>query len=229
MAMDKFGTVVVTGAKQGIGRACVTRFLYMDMNVVGLDIQEPGVFEKYMQNNPEYHYKYHQCDVRDFNSLPDIADVAILVNNAGVQEHDCIDINLRGLMNTTKKYGLQPNIHSIVNMASVSAHNGCEFPEYVASKGGVLAYTIWTAKEIAKWGATCNSLSFGGVYTDLNKPVIEDNDKWRRIMDMTPLNKWVTPEECAKWVWFLTMVNKSMSGQDIIVDNMETRNNQFVW
>lgn len=223
------GTVVVTGAKQGIGQACVSKFLSMDMNVIGLDIQESGVFEEHMQTNQAYQYRYYQCDVRDFNSLPDIADVSILINNAGVQEHDCIETNLRGLMNTTKKYGLQPNICSIINMASVSAHNGCEFPEYVASKGGVLSYTIWTAKEIAKWGATCNSLSFGGVYTDLNKPVIDDIDKWRKIMNMTPLRKWATPEECAEWVWFLTMVNRSMSGQDIIVDNMETRNNQFVW
>ena len=59
-------------------------------------------------------------------------------------------------------------------IGSASGHNGSEFPEYVASKGGVLSYTKNVALRVAKYGATCNSLDFGGVLTELNKPVMED-------------------------------------------------------
>jgi len=107
-------------------------------------------------------------------------------------------------------------------MASVSA-------QYVASKGGVLAYTKWTANEIAKYGATCNSLSFGGVITDLNKPVLDDEDKWNKIMDVTPLKKWATAEEAAEWTYFISVNNKSMTSQDVIIDNGESSFTQFVW
>ena len=82
---------------------------------------------------------------------------------------------------------------------------------------------------MAKYGATCNSLSFGGVLTELNRPVTEDAASWNTIMSMTPLKKWMTSYECAEWIYFVSVVNKSMSGQDIIIDNLETLNHQFVW
>ena len=46
---------------------------------------------------------------------------------------------------------------------------------------------------------------------------------------MTKLGKWMTPEECAEWVYFLTVMNKSCTAQDIVVDNGELFNHTFVW
>ena len=56
----------------------------------------------------------------------------------------------------------------MLNVCSTSAHNGAEFPEYCASKGGLLAYTKHLAMRIAQYGATCNSISPGGVITPMN-------------------------------------------------------------
>lgn len=53
-------------------------------------------------------------------------------------------------------------------IGSASGHTGSEFPEYAASKGGVLAYAKNVAMRIAPYQATCNSLDFGGVMTELN-------------------------------------------------------------
>ena len=106
---------------------------------------------------------------------------------------------------------------------------GTDFPQYVASKGGVVAYTKWVAKDIAKYGATCNSLSFGGVLTEANKPVTDNPELWNQVMDLTPLQHWATVEEVAEWVFFFTTVNKSCSGQDIIIDSLESLNGVFVW
>lgn len=224
--------VVVTGASNGIGYAATKKFLLEGYFVYGIDLVA-SVIEQDADISPDATDNYHHyiADVADSAALPDVEDVAILVNNAGVQntEHD-IQTNLVGLINTTEKYALQnEHIKSVVNLASVSAHNGAEFGEYVASKGGVLSYTVWTAKQLAKYGATCNSLSFGGVVTDLNKSVIEDETLWNQIMDMTPMRKWATPEECADWIYFLSAINHSCSGQDIIVDNLEMLNHTFVW
>ena len=73
--------------------------------------------------------------------LPDIDGVEILINNAGTQNEDDIDINLKALIYITEKYGVQPRIRSVLNIGSASAHTGSEFPEYCASKGGIIAYT----------------------------------------------------------------------------------------
>lgn len=220
-------TVLITGSSKGIGLATAELFLKLSTqfcyDVVGLDVRDCPITLK-----DNKHYTHYVCDVR--GELPDIENVNILINNAGVQNsgHD-IDINLKGTINCTEKYGMQSDIRAIVNVASVSAHNGAEFPEYCASKGGMLAYTVNTAKRVAKFNATCNSISPGGVLTYLNSQVMDDNAKWTAIMDETPLRKWATAQEIAEWIYFVSVINHSMTGQDIIIDNGEMVNHNFIW
>ena len=129
----------------------------------------------------------------------------------------------------TEKYALRPGIKSVVNIVSVSAHNGAEFPRYAASKGGLLTYTRWTAQEIAKYGAVCNSVSPGGVITSSNNHIIQSEELYKRVCDETLLSKWATPEEIAEWVYFMAAVNRSATAQDIVIDNGEMAKFNFVW
>ena len=108
-------------------------------------------------------------------------------------------------------------------------HTGAEFPEYTASKGGVLAYTKNVALRIAPYGGTCNSLDFGGVLTELNLPVTEDQKLWDQIMELTPLKRWMTVEEAADWAYFMTVTNRFCTGQNILIDGLEAGNAHFVW
>ena len=172
---------------------------------------------------------HYVCDIRDYDNLPQVDDVEVLINNAGTQNEDDIDINLKALIHITEKYGLQENIKSILNIGSASAHTGSEFPEYCASKGGILAYTKNVALRVSAYGATCNSLDPGGVLTPLNDCVINDSALWQQIMDQTPLKRWATPEEIAQWAYFLTVTNTFCTGQSIVVDGGESINLHFVW
>ena len=98
------------------------------------------------------------------------------------------------------------------------------------SKAGVVGYMKNTAVRLAKYGAVVNAISPGGVLTDSNRPVTEDPELWARIMEATPLKKWLTEDELAEWVWFLTADNRSASGIDVLVDNGELAlNSTFVW
>ena len=213
--------VIITGTTQGIGKAIAELFLKEGHTVVGIDRQEAGI------THPSY--THHQCDVRDREHLPAIEDVEILINNAGTQNEDDIDINLKAVLYITEKYGMQPKIRSILTIGSASAHTGSEFPEYCASKGGILAYTKNAALRAAQYGATCNSLDPGGVLTPLNECVMNDPVLWQQIMDETPLKRWASPEEIAQWAYFLTVVNKFCTGQSILVDGGEAINYHFVW
>ena len=213
--------ILITGTSQGIGKAIAERFLTAGHDVIGIDRQAASI-----ENAAYTHY---ECDVRDKEHLPVIEDVQILVNNAGTQNEDDIDINLKALIHITETYGVQPAIRSVLNIGSASAHTGAEFPAYCASKGGVLAYTKNVAMRVAKYGATCNSLDPGGVLTPLNQCVIDDPDLWAQIMDETPLKKWATPEEIAEWAYFLTVTNTFCTGQSILVDGGESINYHFVW
>ena len=213
--------VLITGTTQGIGKAIAELFLDKGHEVIGIDRQNQSIEHQA--------YMHFVCDVRDRDRLPKIDDVDILINNAGTQNEDDIDINLKALIWITEKYGIHKGIRSVLNIGSASAHTGAEFPEYCASKGGILAYTKNVAMRIAPYGATCNSLDPGGVLTPLNECVMNDPILWEEIMNETPLKRWATPEEIAEWAYFLTVVNGFCTGQNILVDGGEAINYNFVW
>ena len=213
--------ILITGTSQGIGRGIAVLFLERGHTVIGID-RQPSTIDN-------DNYTHHICDIRDYDKLPDIQNVEILINNAGTQNEDDIDTNLKALIRITEKYGVREGIKSILNIGSASAHTGSEFPEYCASKGGVLAYTKNVAQRVAKFGATCNSLEPGGVITPLNECVMNDPELWAQIMDETPLRKWASVEEIAEWAYFLTVTNTFCTGQSILVDGGESINYKFIW
>lgn len=213
--------VLVTGTSSGIGRAIALKYIHEGHDVLGIDWSDSTIESE--------HYTHIKKDICA-KELPNIENVDILVNNAGVQNtKDDIDINLKGAINITEKYGIQSNIKSIVFIASASASTGAEFPEYVASKGGMVAYMKNVALRIAEYKATANSVSAGGVITPLNKHIIESPKLWDEVLNETLLNKWATAEEIADFVYFLSVNNKSMTGQDLLIDNGEALKSNFVW
>lgn len=214
--------VLITGSSGGIGRAAALLFLEKGHTVIGMDSRESRI------DDPAY--SHIRVDITE-KELPKLPDIDILVAAAGVQDSsDDIDINLKGAINVTERYAFHEGIRSVLIIASASAHSGAEFAYYSASKGGLLAYTRNVAIRLARYGATCNSISPGGVRTELNRPVMEDEKLWNEIMKVTPLKKWAEPEEIAQWIYFLTAVNRSCSGEDILIDNGEAHlNATFVW
>lgn len=212
--------VLITGTSKGIGKAVAEKFLSCGYNVFGFDLLDSTINNKL--------YKHFKIDVIN-KDLPELSNINYLINNAGVQNNNDIDVNLKGTINITEKYGIQPNIKAIVNIASTSAHNGAEFPEYCASKGGVLSYTKNVASRVAQFGATCNSISPGGVTTELNNHILKDENLWQQVLNETMLHKWADAKEIAEWVYFIAIVNKSMTAQDVIIDNGEINKFNFIW
>jgi 3-oxoacyl-[acyl-carrier protein] reductase len=212
--------ILITGASQGIGLACVKKYIEMGHEVISFDIKESAF------KAPSYCHML--VDIT--GSLPDIDDVDVLINNAGIQDGpNVIDTNLKATIAVTEKYAFHDGIHSVLFMASSSASNGAEFPEYAASKGGVVTYMKNTALRLAKYGATSNSISAGGVYTPLNAHIMDNPDLMEQCLNETLLHRWADAEEIADFAYFITNVNKSMTGQDLLVDNGEQLKSNFIW
>lgn len=219
--------VLVTGSSCGIGRATAELFLERGHRVWGVDVLDASI--------EHANYRHVVADVCDKESLPDDVAPQVLVSNAGVQGTGRdIDVNLRGAINVCERYTfpdgrrLAPKLRAVVLVGSSSGHTGAEFPEYAASKGGVLAYTKNLAQRLAPQ-AVCNSVDPGGVTTQLNRPVMEDSELWARIMELTPLRRWATPREIAEWIYFVGVVNRFMTGQNLLVDGGEAGAFDFVW
>lgn len=213
--------IVVTGSSNGIGKAIAEKFIDCGHEVIGIDTQNAAIV------SPSY--THFAADVYS-DELPHISGVQILVNNAGVQNSGRdTDVNLKGAIRVTENYAFQSSIKSVLFIASASARSGSEFPEYVASKGGMVSYMKNVALRIAEYGATANSLSPGGVITDLNKHILTDENLWKQVMNETPLKKWATTDEIAEFAYFVTVVNKSMTAEDLLIDNGEYMKAKFIW
>lgn len=216
--------VLITGTSSGIGQATAKLFLKRGYDVVGLDILD-ATFA-----SPQY--THYVCDVSKPETLPDIQDVEYLINNAGTIEEDIsIPVNLEGYVNVVNKYGWgNESIKSILNIGSISGVVGLDTPLYAASQGGRISYTknlaINFTNKFKK--VPINILCFGAVMTGLEPKLYAQQDLVDAVADQNMLKKWIMPDEAAEWTYFMSVVNKSMCGQSILVDNGEAANFEFI-
>ena len=213
--------VLVTGTARGIGRAIAERYLAAGHRVWGIDVRASSLVHE--------RYTHVLCDIRD-GELPEVPQLQILVNNAGtLEEADALDINLEATIRVAKHYAESPALRSVLFIASASARNGAEFPLYVASKAGVVGYMKNLALQLAPRGITCNSISPGGVNTESNEHIVASKELYQAVLDETLLGKWAEPEEVAELAYYLTVVNRSITGEDILMDNGEMLKSNFIW
>jgi glucose 1-dehydrogenase len=170
--------------------------------------------------------------------------IDVLVNNAGIggeskKIHDItvkdwdevIDINLKSAFLCTReavknmiKNGSsiqdRVNNYSIINISSV--HEQIPQPEsapYAASKGGMEMLTKTVALELADKGIRVNGIAPGAIATDMNKDVLENQEKKEKEERRIPVHRIGQPEEIAKVALFLASMDASyIAGTTIYVD-----------
>ena len=212
--------VLVTGTSRGIGLAVAKKFLAEGHRVWGVDLL-PGTIE-----HPAY--AHIQGDIREVTA--NVPDLAILVNNAGtLEEADALDVNLMGTMAFTERHIGSSSLKSVLFVASSSARNGAEFPRYSASKAGLVGYMKNLALNLSRRGVTVNSVSPGGVITPANEHILQSPELYGAVKAETLLGKWAEPEEVADLVYYLTAINRSITGEDVLMDNGEQLKSNFIW
>jgi glucose 1-dehydrogenase len=170
--------------------------------------------------------------------------IDVLVNNAGISGEskkiyeltekdwdEVIDINLKGaflctreavknMMKNGSSVQSKVNDYSIINISSV--HEQIPQPEsapYAASKGGMEMLTKTVALELADTGIRVNGIAPGAIATDMNKEIIENQQKKEKKEQRIPVHRIGQPEEIAKVALFLASEDASyIAGTTIYVD-----------
>ena len=214
--------VIITGSASGIGEACAQHFLAAGHEVWGVDVADASIA------HPHYTHVLH--DIRSDEPLPQLPEPQILINSAvTLEEADAIEVNLTRTIAFTQRFTEYATLRSVLFIASASARNGAEFPMYVASKAGIVGYMKNLALALAPRGVTVNAISPGGVITPANQHILESDELYRQVLAETLLGKWAEADEVAELAYFLTVTNRSITGEDILMDNGEMLKSNFIW
>jgi 3-oxoacyl-[acyl-carrier protein] reductase len=235
---------IVTGAKQGMGKAHALTLANAGAKVVVADLDLAGcqlVVDEIKKQRGEAiaikcdMSKKAEIDALIAETLKKFNKIDILVNNAGIfpfkpflqmteQEFEkVIDINLKGYFlaaQAAAKEMAKQKSGSIINIASVAAIIGfAGLSHYCASKGGVVAMSKALALELAPLGIRINTIDPGSIDTPGTHTTTIDPKLREAMMAKIPLKRNGSAQEIANAVLFLASDESSyMTGSVMVVD-----------
>lgn len=224
------GSIVVTGAARGIGRAIAERLAANpSFTVIGVDIA------------PELGLADHeivpvQVDLTSDEGVGAVvqaveaAEVPLmgLVNNAGITRDSrlvnmtddefgaVLDVNLGAAFRlSTALANVMTEGGSIVNIASRAYLGNFGQFNYSMSKGGVVGLTRALALSLAPQ-IRVNAIAPGLIGTEMAMAI--PDDVLDKMVSAIPLQRMGTPEEIANVVWFLlTPLSSYITGHVVVV------------
>lgn len=223
---------LVTGASQGIGRACALELAWAGATVVLAARNEVKLAEAVAEIGAGANQSEGTkpmaiaLDVASEDSIKAAAKavldrfgkVEILVNNAGITRDglmmamkradwdDVLGTNLTGAFLLTQAL-LRPMLKNrwgrIINISSVVGRTGqAGQVNYAASKAGLIGMTRSLAREVASRGITVNAVAPGYIETPMT--AVLDEKQRAAMMAQIPLGRAGTDVEIAQAVAFLS-------------------------
>lgn len=233
---------LVTGASQGLGKACAIRLAECGAHVICLarsveKLQETVAAIQAGGGSAEA----LPCDVASRDSVADVftqieqkhGKLDIIVNNAGItrdtllprmtdaQWDDVIQTNLTSCFlfcRAASKIMMSARYGRIINMSSVSGLIGNPGQtNYSASKAGMIGLTRSLSRELGKRKITVNAIAPGFIESDMTQAL--GDEILKEVKKRIPANRLGNADDVAAAVVFLASPAASyITGQVITVD-----------
>lgn len=221
--------VLITGSTNGLGKAIAELMAEEGANVI-VSGRNQGAAEKLareIETKNQVRAFPIVADLSQYNateqlfqkSLEAMGHLDILVNNAGVwptayvQEMEKDEFERTIYMNLEVPYLLSRLMVNhligrnekgkIINIVSQAAFHGSTtgHAHYAASKGGLVAFMISLAREVAKYGININAVAPGMMETPMTEKALEAKKDYYN--SRIPLRRVAKPEEVAYSAVFL--------------------------
>ena len=241
MGTLKNKVAIVTGAGQGIGKAIAEKLASHGATVVATDVNEETANETAAATGGGA--IAIRTDVTSRESVDAMVDqvkrelgrIDVLVNNAGWDKTSpfvdsdpgdwdrVIQINLYGVLNTSKAVlpvMAAQGFGSVVNLASDAGRVGSSGEAvYSAAKGGVIAFTKSTAREMARHQVNANCVCPGPTDTALFASIGGDDPQLRDALTKAiPFRRLAQPSDLANMVAFFASDEANyITGQTVSV------------
>lgn len=235
---------VVTGASKGLGRAMAVSLGSAGAHLVLVSRNETQLNETAaLVQAAGGTAEVYAADITEESAVRDLeakltqrhGAVHILINNAGVNLRKPVtdftleewrwvmDTNVTSAFLMTRSCVPLMKGHSygrILMLTSIMSH--VSLPErtaYSASKAALLGMVKALALELAPEGITVNGISPGPFATEMNTPLMQDEEKNRLFLANIPVGRWGDPKDIGELALFLCRPEACfVTGTDILID-----------
>jgi NAD(P)-dependent dehydrogenase (short-subunit alcohol dehydrogenase family) len=238
-------TALITGGSQGLGLVIGHALAHAGAQVVIVSRRLDACRQAASSIEQTTGQKafYFSADVTSGSSVRqlyeavtrDVGAIDILHNCAGVNKRGDIqnlseedwdfvlDANLKGpfLMSrafgpamATRGWGRIVQFGSILSTIGIAGRT-----PYASSKAGVVGLTKVLALEWAQSGVTVNAICPGPFATEMNRPLLDDPDKYRAFVSKIPMGRWgELPEICGAALFLSSPACSYVTGSTLTVD-----------
>ncbi len=212
---------VITGGSSGIFQAVAKGYgeAGADVAIVDVNMDGAGQTKKAIEEMGRKAEVY-QCDVSKVPQIVetvekiigDFGKVDVLVNGAGVlfrsksEEYPedkwdfVLNVQAKGTFFMCREVGRhmieRGEGGKIVNCSSMLAWSGGYLvPSYAAAKAAITQFTKSLCNEWAPHNINVNAIAPGYILTEITRPIMEDPDRNKTILDRLPVGRWGDPED----------------------------------